>query len=326
MNNAYASAPIPTLTLATSAPAPRKTGIIQSLADSIDLSETSDIMTFGSKAQEKVVSFYDEALASLHTRDMGAIGDTLSSLVLSLRGFDPEKYNRIPKLFGWRRNSLSVAAAKASTNVAEIEGALKAHKAALEADSERMDKLRSLTNQYCAELALYIEAAELKLSQTRANELEDLRQAAELDPDSLSAIDYADLQSKLDCLERRIAALKSTRAVSLQLIPQTQLIQEGNSTLCDKITESLCTTIPLWKGQMVIAISLDRSQKALSAQEAVTKATNDLIARNANLVASHTQNIAKMRTQQTIDPKVLKAANDTLVSAMEELQKLTSVR
>ena len=48
----------------------------------------------------------------------------------------------------------------------------------------------------------------------------------------------------------------STRNVSIQMGPQIRLIQNNDTMMAEKIQTSIVNTIPLWKSQMVLALSL----------------------------------------------------------------------
>ena len=94
----------------------------------------------------------------------------------------------------------------------------------------------------------------------------------------------ADFQQAVTRFERRLHDLKLTRMISIQTAPQVRLIQNNDQGLVEKIQSSILTTIPLWKNQIVIAISLYRQQKALELQKEVTDTTNELLAKNAEML------------------------------------------
>ena len=75
--------------------------------------------------------------------------------------------------------------------------------------------------------------------------------------------------------------LESTRLVSIQMAPQIQLLQNADQEVVDKLRSDIINTIPLWRNQMVLALGIEHSRRALDAQSAVTEMTNEMFRRNA---------------------------------------------
>ncbi|PPJ91011.1 toxic anion resistance protein, partial [Staphylococcus aureus] len=82
--------------------------------------------------------------------------------------------------------------------------------------------------------------------------------------------------------------LKLSRQITLQSAPQIRMIQDVNQTLAEKIQSSILTSIPLWKNQMAIAMSLLHQQKASKAQQQVTNTTNELLLKNSEMLKMNT--------------------------------------
>ena len=78
--------------------------------------------------------------------------------------------------------------------------------------------------------------------------------------------DYA---QKCDRFEKKLHDLELTRMVSLQMGPQTRLLQNNDTLMVEKIQSSLVNTIPLWKSQMVIELGMEHSRQATASQSAV---------------------------------------------------------
>ena len=78
-------------------------------------------------------------------------------------------------------------------------------------------------------------------------------------------------------LEKRLYDLQLSRQITIQSAPQIRMIQQTNQTLAEKIQSSIMTSIPLWKNQIAIALTLNRQKKAVESQKLVTKTTNDLL-------------------------------------------------
>jgi uncharacterized protein YaaN involved in tellurite resistance len=106
--------------------------------------------------------------------------------------------------------------------------------------------------------------------------------------------------------------------VAIQTAPQIRLIQSNDQNLVEKIQASVLTTIPLWKNQIVIAISLYRQQKALELQKDVSDTTNELLAKNAELLKAGSAKVGREVERGVIDVETLRKVNADLVATLEE--------
>ena len=104
----------------------------------------------------------------------------------------------------------------------------------------------------------------------------------------------------------------------MQTAPQIRLIQGSDDDLVEKIQSSILTTVPLWKNQIVIAISLYRQQKALELQQQVTKTTNELLAKNAELLREGQAKVGREVERGVVDVETLRKVNSDLIATLEE--------
>lgn len=110
--------------------------------------------------------------------------------------------------------------------------------------------------------------------------------------------------------------------ISLQMGPQTRLLQTNNAVMIEKIQSSLVNTIPLWKSQMVLALGLEHSRQATAAQNAVTELTNSLLQKNADMLKMGTVETAREAERGIVDLETLRYTNQQLVSALDEVMKI----
>ena len=69
---------------------------VNQLADSIDMNDSTAIITFGSSAQTGLTAHADSMLEGVRNKDLGATGDTMNNLMVEIRGMgvsdlDPDK-------------------------------------------------------------------------------------------------------------------------------------------------------------------------------------------------------------------------------------------
>ena len=110
--------------------------------------------------------------------------------------------------------------------------------------------------------------------------------------------------------------------ISIQMGPQTRLLQNNDTLMIEKIQTSLVNTIPLWKSQMVLALGLERSRQATAAQSAVTNMTNELLKKNAEMLKMGTIATAKEAERGIVDVETLRKTNEDLISTLDEVMQI----
>ena len=185
-----------------------------------------------------------------------------------------------------------------------------------------LDKMYELNLVYFKELTMYILAGKKKLAEVRANDLkaaQEKAQRTQLPEDAQAARDLADL---CDRFEKKLYDLELTRNVSIQMGPQIRLIQSNDTMMAEKIQTTIVNTIPLWKNQMVLALGLAHTQKAMQAERAVTDMTNDLLKKNADALKMGTIETAKESQRGVVDIETLQQTNKSLIETLDELNKI----
>lgn len=299
--------------------------MVNDFAAQIDLNNSSVILQYGAGAQKKLSDFSESALENVRTKDLGEIGDMLSSVVTELKNFDEEEEKG---LFGFfkkntnKLNSMKAKYAKAETNVNQIVNGLENHMVTLLKDVAMLDRMYEMNKAYFKEISMYILAGQKKLAQVREQDLTALIQKANqtnLPEDAQAANDLAAL---CDRFEKKLHDLELTRMISIQMAPQLRLVQNNDTLMTEKIQSTIVNTIPLWKSQMVLALGVTHSQQAAQAQREVTNLTNELLKKNAQTLKMATIETAKESERGIVDIETLKATNEALISTLDEVVKI----
>ena len=186
-------------------------------------------------------------------------------------------------------------------------------------DIAMFDQMYELNLKYYKELTMYIIAGKKRLAQVQAEDLEELRKKAERTGAQEDAQAYNDLVQMCNRFEKKLHDLELTRMVSIQMGPQTRMLQNNDTLMVEKIQTSLVNTIPLWKSQMVLALGMENSRKATAAQAAVTNTTNELLRKNAEMLKMGTISAAKEAERSIIDIETLQHTNQQLISTLDEV-------
>ncbi|MFP4992250.1 toxic anion resistance protein [Staphylococcus pseudintermedius] len=299
---------------------------VQSLADQIEPLNHDSLLKFGSNAQTYLSHFSHQMLDEIQSKDVGPIGETLEQLMKKLKEVNPDELsqqndNFLKKLFKRSKNSMQQLFSRmqsVSAQVDRISIELDKNKALLVKDIQLLDGLYQQNKDYFDVLNLYIAAAEQKKTEIEQDVLPEMRQRVKAADDQMVVQDVADMEQFVDRLEKRIYDLRLSRQISLQSAPQIRMIQNVNQALAEKIQSSILTSIPLWKNQMAIALTLQRQQKAATAQKQVTDTTNEILLRNSEMLRQNARVTAEENERGIVDIETLKTTQDNIIQTIEE--------
>ena len=308
---------------------PEEKAQVQSIKDSIDLTDSSTPLSFGAPAQKEIAQFSDSILAKVRSKDSGEVGTLLNDLVGKVKGFDVTKKNNsflsnlpiIGSIVG-KAEDVMQGYEKLSTQVEKIQAGLENSKVKMLEDVVMFDTLYQKNLEYFKALQLYIRAGEEKLDEMRTITLPKLREQAAASGDPMAVQVVNDFEQSVDRFEKKIHDLKLSKTLAIQTAPQIRLIQNNDRILIDRVQSAIYHTIPLWKNQMVIALGLTRQKEVIELQQAVSDATNDLLRRNAEMLKQNSIDTAKANERGIVDIETVKKVNEDLISTIEETLRI----
>lgn len=321
-----ATTPVPSDDTAQSlSPAEREK--VEAFVEKIDITDTAGVLSYGVGSQRKVSEFSERALTGVRNNDLGEIGDDISSLIVTLKDFDPDKQEKSGPLaiFHKAKNNLEALRTRYTAvekNVREISDTLEGHQRTLLKDIATLDQLYALNEAYFKELTMYVVAGKEKLEQVRSGELAQLQAKAAQTGLAEDAQAARDLAQKCDRFEKRIYDLELTRQVALQTAPQIRMVQNSDAVMAEKIQSTVVNTIPLWKNQMVIALGIEHATQAARAQREVADMTNELLKKNADKLKVATVDAAREAERGVVDIETLKHTNEQLISTLDEVKRV----
>ena len=301
--------------------------LVDEFSQKIDVTDSNLVLQYGAAAQKNIAAFSESALNNVKTKDLGEVGEALSSLVVELKHFgeDEEKKGGIFGFFQKKKNeleALKASYAKAETNVDKIVKVLENHQVTLMKDIAMFDQMYELNTKYYKELTMYILAGKKRLEYLRTHDLAELKKKADASGAQEDAQTYNDFANLCSRFEKKLHDLELTRMISIQMGPQTRLLQNNDTQMLEKIQSSLVNTIPLWKSQMVLALGLEHGRQATAAQTAVTNMTNELLQKNADLLKMGTVETAREAERSVVSIETLQHTNQQLISTLDEVMKI----
>lgn len=294
----------------------------------IDVMDQNLVLQYGAKAQNKISAFSDNILEDVKTKDIGDTGELLANLVGEIKSFNSSigtSKKGIFKLFNSAKKEISTIIAKYNKiekNVDIIENSLEKNKVTLLKDIALFDTMYDKNLEYFKEISLYIIAGERKLEELKNKTLPAAKTKFEETHEQLDAQKIQDLENQINRFEKKIYDLKTTRIISIQMAPQIRLLQNNDAELVEKIQSSITNTIPLWKNQMVLALGINNSKKALESQQAVSNLTNDMLKKNSETLKQGSIEIAEEAEKAIIDIETLKKTNQDLIETIDNVIKI----
>ena len=302
----------------------------RALAKQIDEKNLQAIISYGAAAQKQLGEFSHQMLSHVQAKDTGEIGDILNDLMERLNETDPndlvaENQGFFQKFFGKIKKSIYEMQAKyqeVGSQVDKIAIRLNHEKNGLLNDNLSLEQLYQRNKDFFDALNIYIAAGELKLAELQETLIPEALEKARVTGDQMDVQVVNDLEQFLDRLEKRNHDLKLTRQMTIQQAPQIRLIQNTNQALAEKIQSSITTTIPLWKNQIAIAMTLLRQKDAVTAQRQVSETTNQLIQKNSEMLKISTIETARENERGIIDLETLQKTQKDLIETLEETLKI----
>ncbi|WP_174804828.1 toxic anion resistance protein [Macrococcoides canis] len=288
--------------------------------------DNEKLLLYGAGAQQKLSQFSHQILDEVQRKDIGSIGNNLDQLMKKLKEVDPDeiqnidksKVKRLFKRVSKSVNELISRYQSVASQIDRISVELDNSKNVLMRDIQMLDQLYDQNKAYFEAIDMFIIAAEEKRDEINNQLLPELEQKAMHSNDQMVVQDVNDMRHYVNRLDKRIYDLKLSRQITLQSAPQIRMIQDVNQTLAEKIQSSILTSIPLWKNQMAIAMSLLHQQKASKAQQQVTNTTNELLLRNSEMLKMNTIRTAEENERGIVELETLKTTQQNIVDTIRE--------
>lgn len=299
---------------------------INELSEKIKPMDHDGLLNYGTEAQSHMSQFSHRILNEVKTTDVGPVGESLNGLMSKLKSVNPDELNpenqsKLKRIFRRTKASVNEMFSKmqsVGSQIDRISIELDKHKNNLVKDVDMLDELYNMNKDYFDELSLYIEAAKKKQHDLQQEDVPKLKAQAKSTGNQMDVQAASDMEQFIDRLDKRIYDLQLSRQIAIQTAPQIRMIQNVNQALAEKIQSSILASIPLWKNQMSIALTLMRQRNAVTAQKAVTDTTNDLLLKNSELLKQNALATATENERGVVDIETLKTTQNDIIETIEQ--------
>ena len=298
---------------------------VETFVKQIDISNVKLVNSYGAGAQKGISGFSVSITKNVKTKDFGDIGDSLRELETAIKSTTTSEKKGLLGLFKKGKQKVASLIANyesAETNIKKIEKDLQKHQMALTKDIFVFDQMYDMNLDFYKELTMYIIAGKKALGQAKSTKLVELQGKADTTRDQLDVQMYRDYADACTRFEKRLADLKMTRLLSIQMAPQIRLLQNADQEVVDKLRSDILNTIPAWRNQMVLALGIEHTTRALNAQNALDEMTNELFRKNAETLKQGAIDAALASERSIVDVETLKKINEDIITSINEVVKI----
>lgn len=304
---------------------------IQNIVEEININDPVFSLAFGAKTMNSISQFSESLMQEVRAKDAGVIGAQLTDLLMKIKQVDISAFEQKPgflaslPLLGSLFNRIERTMLEYQTLAKQVDTITEKLNEAM------VDLLRNISvleilfdrnRDVFQQITLHIIAGKQKLEQIKQNELPALQAQATTDP--MNAQRLRDLLEGIQRFERRLHDLMLSRTIAMQSAPQIRLMQSNSQSLAEKIQSSILSTIPVWKSQIALSMSLQTQRQAAKLQKDVADTTNDLLRRNAEMLQTGTLETAREVERSVVDIETLREVQTRLLSTIEDSVKIAT--
>ncbi len=310
---------------------PQEQEEVQQLVAQIDITDPVLSISYGAKTMNSISRFSDSLLEQVRAKDAGVIGEQLTDLLGKVKSVDLSTFGEKPgfmaslPVVGKLFNRIERTLAEYQTLAQQVDTVTE------KLDTAMVDLLRNISTleqlfirnrEFFQQINLHIIAGKQKVAQLQEVDLPAAQ--AQVADDPMNAQKVRDLLEGIQRFERRLHDLMLSRTIAIQTAPQIRLMQGNSQSLAEKIQSSILSTIPIWKSQIVLALSLHNQRQATKLQKDVADTTNEMLRRNAELLQTGTIETAREVERSVVDIETLRDVQARLLNTIEETVTIAS--
>lgn len=286
---------------------------------------TTVVAEYGKNIANKTSTYTDELLDLVQNKDLDATGQKLNQVVQVAQQLNTSSILNKSKSSGFFGGLLSkFKSAKQSfdqhfnTTKEQIDALVKeieSSQSGLKARVGTLDKMFDAVQEEYKQLGVYIAAGQLKQQDIQ----QQIVALTNQDQDQQTTQQIYDLNHLANNLEKRVSDLQVLQQSAMQTLPMIRIIQSNNLMLVDKFYAIKNITLPAWKNQISLAISLQEQKNSVQLAKAIDDTTNDLLRRNAELLHQNSVDTAKANQRSVIDVETLEHVQNTLIKTVNDV-------
>jgi len=286
---------------------------------------TTAVAEYGKNIANKTSTYTDELLNLVQNKDLDATGQKLNEVVQVAQQLNTSSILNKSKSSGFLGGLLSkfknakqnfdqhfnTTKEQIDVLVKEIESS----QSGLKARVGTLDKMFDAVQDEYKQLGVYIAAGQLKQQDIQ----QQITTLTNQEQDQQTTQQIYDLNHVANNLEKRVSDLHVLQQSAMQTLPMIRIIQSNNLMLVDKFYAIKNITLPAWKNQISLAISLQEQKNSVQLAKAIDDTTNELLRRNAELLHQNSVDTAKANQRSVIDVETLEHVQNTLIKTVNDV-------
>lgn len=306
----------------TDADAGRIAEVKQSLSD---ISPTH-LHTWGGQLAQQSNRFSTQMLDKVRNTDLETSGEKLGEVVRIARNMNLDSFqgkSKVPilgPLLDKMKSARGELVQKYSSTNSQIEQLMKdvGQTQAMQAQRvKEYDQMHAVVRDEHRELGVHVAAG-----RQRIDELKQSLTALQGQEDPGSRMRRSELDTALRILDKRVSDLHVLQHATEQTLPMIRLIQANGIQLIEKFNTVRDVTLPTWRNQFAIQLSLADQKNAVQLANAIDDASNEILRKNAELMHQTSVETAKANQRAVLDIETLKHVNDKLIQTVEEVRAI----
>ena len=302
---------------------------IAALAGQLDASRQDSIYTFGRDVAKHTATHTDSMLEQVKSSDLEGLGEKLSTIVTAAQSLNlhalADHRSKVPLIGGFidklrlnkdefmqRFKSVKEQIDGLVAEVGVMQQGLAARITTLDANFASVKEEHHV-------LGMHVAAGQLALEQLQVDITQMQAQADAGQLTMLQAQDLQDRTAAVGMIDKRVADLRVLQHSAMQTLPMIRMVQTNNHMLIEKFHTVKELTLPAWKRQFMLSLSLNEQKNAVQLAQTIDDATNQFLKENAALLKQNTVSTAKANQRLVIDVETLQQVQDTLLATVQEV-------
>ena len=285
----------------------------------------NSVAEYGKNIATKTSTYTDELLNLVQNRDLDATGQKLNQVVQVAQQLNTSSILNKKKSSGFFGNIISKFKgakdnfdAHFNTTKEQLDVLVKeieTSQSGLKARVDTLDKMFDGVQEEYKQLGVHIAAGRLREQELQ----QEISTLTALPQDQSTTQKIYDLNHLANNLEKRVSDLQVLQQSAMQTLPMIRIIQSNNLMLVDKFYAIKNITLPAWKNQISLAISLSEQKNSVQLANTIDDATNELLRRNADLLHQNSVDTAKANQRSVIDIETLEHVQNTLIKTVNDV-------
>ena len=296
-------------------------------ANIIPVRTVMDIVNFGASSAEKTSQFNDKILEESKASDVPMFEGKVVNILLLAKGVNLQEptsvgfFGNLSKTIAKHREEVKSKFTSLSSQINNVVNEMATLTNTLTDRNNMLEQLYELNMKEYYSLEDHIAYGNQVLVEKRT-ELEHLKSTL-LPSDLAGAQDLTDKQAFINRLEKRIDTLTRIKMTAIQTAPFIRLIQDNNLLLIEKFGDLTTMTIPAWKKQIALYLSLGDQKKGVEVANAIDDATNAFMRANSDALKQNTIDVYTASQRSVVDIDTLQYVQDNLIETLTAVSDIS---